>query len=74
MKANNKELENYIKGKAECMGLKRTEFLKLLIDFYELKHIDLLIKRIKQKNQVMDIGPADKAALEILKEYLEVIL
>lgn len=54
--------------------MSKAECLEMLLDFFDLKTIDLLLRRIKLKHVEMLLTPADKAALAVLKIYLEKIV
>lgn len=62
-----------IRQECEKRGLTPSEYIELLIDFYDLKLIEEMIKQFKYKRDNILFNAADKAALEILKIYLDVI-
>lgn len=62
-----------IKDACEIKQLSASEYIELLQDFYDLNLIEEMIKQFKYKRDHVLFNAADKAALDILKIYLDVI-
>ena len=57
----------------DSKGLRAREAITYLVEFYNLEHIDEMIKLIRDKHKNIALTPAQKAGLSILKDYLDLL-
>ena len=65
------ELAALLKQEAKAKGLRVSEYVEMLHNFYELEHVDLLITQIKLKYKTGQLSLNQRASLEVLKIYLD---
>jgi hypothetical protein len=54
-------------------GLRAREAIDYLIGYYQLEHIEEIIRVIKTKHINIELTPSQKAGLSILRDYLDSI-
>jgi hypothetical protein len=57
----------------ESKGLRTREAITYLLEFYNLEHIDEFIKLVRSKHKNIELSPTQKAGLNILKDYLDLL-
>jgi hypothetical protein len=66
-----KEVYNRFLKEAEKADIPKEVFLEHLLDFYDVQHVDLLIRKLRHKRDSFSISPKVQAQLLILRSYLE---